>query len=157
MGDTVVHRNTSRESNACVAKSKGELHVCWGFRAIDVPFGTFTPFTDLLYTAPVPSSRSLSPSTHRSRILAPSTHFSTSFFITLCTISAATYKHHICAHRSAYKISAKKKEKKKLGPTLYLVKSTSAVERGFSSAGFVSVADMVLRGTKNLIFFRFWV
>ena len=79
-------------------------------RVISIPFGTFTPFTDLLYTAPVPSSRSLSPSTHRSRILAPSTHFSTSFFITLCTISAATYEHHICAHRSAYKISAKKRK-----------------------------------------------
>ena len=68
--------------------------IVWSARAHgrikhNAPFGTFTPLTALLYTAPVPCSSSLSPSTQRSSTFAPSTHSSTSFFITLFTMSAA--------------------------------------------------------------------
>lgn len=58
------------------------------------PLGTFTPFTALLYTAPVPCSMSLSPSMQRSRTFAPSTESSTSFFIAAWTMSEAAYIGH---------------------------------------------------------------
>jgi hypothetical protein len=57
----------------------------------NIPLVTLTPLTGLLYTAPVPWSRSLSPSTHRSITFAPSTANSMIFFITSRAISAAIY------------------------------------------------------------------
>lgn len=57
----------------------------------DAPLFTLTPLTDLLKTAPVPCSRSLSPSMQRSTTLAPSTDDSITFLITSRTISAASW------------------------------------------------------------------
>ena len=62
---------------------------------------TFTPLTDLLYTAPVPASMSLSPSTHRSSTFAPSTASDTSFFSTLFTMSAAVCQSKCVRYRSS--------------------------------------------------------
>jgi hypothetical protein len=60
-------------------------------RKESAPLVTLTPLTGLLYTAPVPCSRSLSPSTHRSITFAPSTVNSMIFLITSRAMSAATY------------------------------------------------------------------
>jgi hypothetical protein len=93
------------------------------------PLETLTPLTDLLYTAPVPSSMNLSPSTQRSSTFAPSTDSSTSLFTATLTMSAAAYV--VMCHR---KIRKKRVgDSKRQDPrTLYLVMSASAVERGFS-------------------------
>lgn len=106
---------------------------------MNVPFVTLTPFTDLLYTKLVASSINLSPSRQMSRAFAPSTQSSTSFFITLLTMSAAACTRSVnIPSEKNYNTTRR---------TLYFVMSASAVERGFSAslAGFsVSVVDIVV-------------
>lgn len=115
--------------------------MAYATQGIDLPFSTLTPLTALLYTAPVPSSSNLSPSTHRSMIFAPSTSFGTSALMTLFTMSAAAY--------TPQRKILRKIEDRDLNEslTLYLVMSASAVGRGFSaagtSAGLGSVSDIM--------------
>ena len=56
----------------------------------DTPLFTLTPLIGLLKTAPVPRSRSLSPSVQRSITFIPSTDDSMTFLMTSRTISAAS-------------------------------------------------------------------
>ena len=61
---------------------------------VSVPLEALTPLTVLLYTAPVASSRSLSPSTQRSMAFTPSTERAMSCFITSFTMSPAVSEIH---------------------------------------------------------------
>lgn len=98
--DTIVYRDACWKSESCTTGEKiNQSSVVWdvegsaGDKGLYEPLGTLTPLTDLLYTALVPSSMSLSPSTHRSRTFAPSTDISTSLFAATLTMSAATFHH----------------------------------------------------------------
>lgn len=106
VGDSVVDGDTRREANTCSrANPKKIWHrnkktpqkVYHEYETSDqemmkiyAPLLTLTPLTALLYTAPVPCSRSLSPSVQRSITFAPSTANSMIFLITSRAISAAT-------------------------------------------------------------------
>ena len=123
-------RKTKRKREIKINQFDRQLGFWCRDRAQREPLGTLTPLTDLLYTAPVPSSMSLSPSTQRPRIFAPSTDSSTSLFTAALTMSAAAY------HHADAKIRKKKNPdgRGRNPPTLYLVISASAVDRGFSVA-----------------------
>jgi hypothetical protein len=103
MSNAVVHRDASWKRESCTARKRKEksqsiVHhmergegFCKVQRTAHEPLETLTPLTDLLYTALVPSSMSLSPSIQRSRMLAPSTNNSMSLFTATLTMSAATF------------------------------------------------------------------
>ena len=114
----------------------------------DAPLLTFMPLTDLLYTAPVPASMSLSPSTHRSSTFAPSTASDTSFFSTLFTMSAAVCQCKCSRYRPARPPNAgDEKSKRPRAPlrTLYFVKSAAAVDSSGFGASVFAGSDIVDR------------
>lgn len=171
MRDTVVHGDAGRKGDACSFDHPKfpiqiSLKSIYQEQQFNVPFVTFTPFTDLLYTALVPCSISSSPLTQSSRMFAPATLSSTSFFITLCTMSAALCNKLASRNRQysslslsdpnlfifdgidlyvfRSEVSSFSKVEGNHKRTLYLVRSASAVERGVSTTGFASALDISL-------------